>query len=138
MTRMGTAGKAAIGTAWVFWFAALTATPFFLAEPYRGPVLTGFYGWVALGLLIGCLLGAAWSSAATTVLHDRVKKFLATRFWVKAAIAALFAVGWLLAIAISAAELASLPVALECDPEIIYDAMPLHPHAGEACFLPFR
>ncbi len=137
MTRMGTAGKAAIGTAWVFWFAALTATPFFLAEPYRGPVLTGFYGWVALGLLIGCLLGAAWSSAATTVLHDRVKKFLATRFWVKAAIAALFAVGWLLAIAISAAELASLPVALECDPEIIYDAMPLHPHAGEACFLPF-
>lgn len=136
MAHGGVTGRLVVGAAWVAWFVALMATPFFLAEPYRGPILTGSYAWVALGLLIGCLLGSIWNASAIAAMREKARKALLSYRWLRAALIGLFAAGWLLAIAISAAELVSLPVALQGDPEILYDVTPLHSHAEGKCFFP--
>lgn len=137
MEHGGITGRLVVGAAWVAWFAALTATPFFLAEPFEGPVLTGSYAWVALGLLVGCLLGEIWHTSGMVVLREKSERALSNHRWARGVLVGLFTVGWLAAVVLSVAELASLPIAINGDPEILYDATPLHSHAEEACFLPF-
>lgn len=118
----------ATGVMWIIWFVALTATPFFLADPYRGPVLNGFYAWMALGLLAGCLLDIALPRVTTRVFQEKARDKISKIAWLRAIAHTVFAIGALIAIAMCVTELFCLPVVFDQGSEFIYDLFPLNRH----------
>ncbi len=104
--------------AWLLWFFLLTATPYHLAEPYRGPVLTGFYGWVSLGLFLGCCVVHFWRQAGSRFAPqsaDGPCGFLSSR-----ALGIVAVIGFCLALLFCIPEWALLPLAYQVDPETMY------------------
>lgn len=105
--------------AWILWFVVLTSTPYHLAEPYDGPVLTGFYAWVATGLFV---VGAALALRGAAGLQGSLDRCRASRRG-QAALTALLVLGFLAGVALCLFELSCLPVAFLKGPEAVYGIM---------------
>lgn len=118
----------ATGVLWIIWFVALTATPFFLADPYHGPVVNGFYAWVAFGLLSGCLLGISLPRVTTRVFQEKAKDAISKIAWLRGVALAIFVFGGLIAIVMCVTELVCLPLVFDQGSEFIYGLFPLNRH----------
>lgn len=103
---------------WLLWFFLLTATPYHLAEPYRGPVLTGFYGWVSLGLFLGCCVAVFWRQTGSRYVAQSSVVFCGLLSPVASKAAAV--VGFLLALLVCCPEWMLLPLAYQVNPEMMY------------------